>query len=279
MSAQARSWAPLLITVAPNGARLTRAEHPAVPVTAEEIGRTAAACAKAGAGMIHLHVRDTEERHLLDADAYRAATAAIRREAGDGLIVQITTEAVGRYSRAEQMSVVREARPEAVSLAIRELAPDAASEAEAAAFFAWLREARVWPQFILYDAADIRRFEDMKKRGLIPFEDPFVLLVLGTRKAPAEPAILLEYLPELPKGVTWAVCAFGPREAACTLTAAAIGGHSRVGFENNRLFPDGQAAPDNAALVGRMQQGAVLLGRPVASGAQARETMLQAAFR
>ncbi|MHA1599614.1 MAG: 3-keto-5-aminohexanoate cleavage protein, partial [Alphaproteobacteria bacterium] len=94
---------PLILTVAPNGARRGHADHPALPITPDEIGRCAAACADAGAAMIHLHVRDRDGGHSLDADAYRAAIDAVRREAGERIIVQVTSEAVGIYEPAEQM--------------------------------------------------------------------------------------------------------------------------------------------------------------------------------
>ncbi|HIP77601.1 MAG TPA: 3-keto-5-aminohexanoate cleavage protein, partial [Kiloniellaceae bacterium] len=71
-------WAPLILTVAPNGARKTRRDHPAVPIRPAEIADTAAAALKAGAAMIHLHVRDAEEKHSLDPGAYREAIAAVR---------------------------------------------------------------------------------------------------------------------------------------------------------------------------------------------------------
>ena len=89
--------APLILAVAPNGARKTRADHPAMPVTAEECARAAAACREAGAAMIHLHVRDADQKHSLDAGAYADAIAAVRRETGDAMIIQMTTEAVGVY--------------------------------------------------------------------------------------------------------------------------------------------------------------------------------------
>ena len=57
------------------------------------------------------------------------------------MVIQVTTEAVGRYSPAEQMATVRALRPEAVSLALRELVPDAASEPDARAFFSFMAEA------------------------------------------------------------------------------------------------------------------------------------------
>ena len=72
-------------------------------------------------------MRDTNGVHLLDAEAYRAAIAKVFQAVGDKLVVQITSEAIGRYGVDEQKAVILETNPEAVSLALREFAPDAAS--------------------------------------------------------------------------------------------------------------------------------------------------------
>lgn len=267
--------APLILTVAPNGARKTKDDHPALPMTAEEIARTAAACAEAGAAMIHLHVRDKEGGHLLDAEAYREATAAIRREAGDDLIVQITTESVGRYGPEAQMAVVRETEPEAVSLAIRELAAEAAQETAAAEFFAWLQERGILAQYILYSDEDIRRFDDLIRRGILPEGPKFVLFVLGRYSAgqTSQPRDLLPFLEANAAAHPWMVCAFGARETACAVTAASLGGHVRVGFENNLFLPAGVQAADNAALVAAAARGVTAIGRPIAAAPAARALM------
>ncbi len=270
------SGRPLFVTVAPNGARRTRADHPALPVTAAEIARTAAACREAGAAMIHLHVRDRDGRHSLDADAYRDAIAAIRRAAGPDLVVQITTESAGRYAMAEQTAAVRAVRPEAVSLALREFVPDEGAVADAARFFGWLAENRIAAQYILYDRADLARFRALRRRGAIPEERPSVLFVLGRHAdpRPATPADLDRLLaaagPGGLDGMEWGVCAFGPREYDCAVAAAARGGHCRVGFENNLVLRDGRRAPDNAALVAEVVDGARAIGRPVGDGATLR---------
>ncbi|WP_119459106.1 3-keto-5-aminohexanoate cleavage protein [Rhodospirillaceae bacterium SYSU D60014] len=269
---QPEAEAPLILAVAPNGARKTKADHPALPMTADEIAETAVACQAAGAAMIHLHVRDREGRHSLDPDIYRETIDAIRRRLGDGLIVQVTTEAVGRYGPAEQMAAVRAIRPEAVSLAIKEIIPDAAAEPVATDFLAWLARERIAPQYILYSAEELRRFEDLRRRGIVPGERPFVLFVLG-RYTPGQrstPGDLLPFLNPLPVDIVWAVCAFGARETACALTAAGLGGHARVGFENNMKLADGSIASDNAALVAQLAAGTAVLGRPLADAETAR---------
>lgn len=265
-------WPPFILGVAPNGARKTKADHPALPMTADEIAREAAACHAAGAALIHLHIRDKAGKHLLDAEAFRTATAAIRREAGDDLIVQITTESVGIYLPGYQMAMVREARPEACSVAIREIVPGPPAEREAAAFFAWMARERVTPQFVLYTADEVRRFAELRQRGIVPDSAPFVLYVLGRYSAnqTSDPLDLAPFLAAAPREWHWAVCAFGAKEGAVALTAAVLGGHSRVGFENNLLLGDGSVAPGNAALVEQARGNAAAIGRQTADGATAR---------
>lgn len=266
---------PVIVTVAPNGARRGKGDHPALPLTSDEIGREAARCREAGAAMIHLHVRDADGRHSLDPDLYRAATAAVRRQAGDDLIVQVTTEAVGMYRPEQQMAAMRALRPEAFSTAIRELVPDAASEAAAAGFLREQAERDVLVQYILYDAADVRRFQDLAGREAIPRRGASVLFVLGryAQDQQSAPGDLLSFLVEWSLPLPWALCAFGRLEAACAVTAACLGGDVRVGFENNLHLPDGTLAPDNAALVRGFVDVATSLGLQVAAPEAARAVL------
>ncbi|WP_432348596.1 3-keto-5-aminohexanoate cleavage protein (plasmid) [Shinella yambaruensis] len=240
------------IAVAPNGGRRTKADHPAIPLTPGELARTAAECLDAGAAMIHVHVRRPDGRHLLDADAYGAPIAAIRAAVGDRLVIQITTEALGLYAPAEQIAVLKAVKPEAASLALRELAPDAAAEPAFAEALFWMKRENVLPQIILYEPAEAVRLEGMIRRGLVPWPDIPVLYVLGryTLSQTSQPADLMPFLaPEAPRFSNWSVCAFGRHEAACVTAGALLGGHVRVGFENNLHRPDGSLAASNADLV------------------------------
>ena len=251
------------LAVAPNGGRKTKADHPALPLSADELARTAAECLERGASMIHLHVRDAEGRHCLDPEAYRAAIASICEAVGDRLVLQITSESLGRYSPAEQRAAVLRTNPEAVSLALRELAPEAADEKDFGDFLGKLKQMRVHPQIILYTPAEAERLGAMLKQGLIPFDRLSVLYALG-RFALARTAIprdLLPFLaPEAPRFHAWSVCAFGRRETACVTAAALLGGHARVGFENNLALPSGERAASNADLVGAAAHGLEAVG-------------------
>ena len=242
----------VVVAVAPNGGRKTKADHPGLPITAEELAQTAAECADQGAAMLHLHVRDAQGVHLLDAEAYRAAIARICGAIGDRLVVQITSELMGRYSPAQQMAVVLDTNPEAASFALRELAPEKKDEKLFGDFLERLKWLRVWPQIVLYSPEEAQRLAAMQKQGLIPFEQVAVLYVLGrfSLLRRAAPSDLLPFLaPDMPRFASWSVCAFGRREAACVVAGALFGGHVRVGFENNVALPDGGQAATNADLV------------------------------
>jgi len=279
-AAEQVDWAPMVLAVAPNGARKTRKDHPAVPISPRELAATAQAAQAAGAAMIHLHVRDAAQKHSLDAGAYREATAAVREAIGDKMVIQVTSEAVGIYSPQQQMAMVRELVPEAVSLAVREVIPDAGAEDEAREFLAWLVGEGILPQYILYAPEDVERFGRLQAEGVIPPGPAFLLFVLG-RYTPGQrslPNDLLPYLtaiedwPEAAK-LPWAICAFGPKETACVTAAAALGGHARVGFENNLFLPSGEVARDNAELVAAGAAAAAAFGRPLADAATARRLM------
>lgn len=254
---------PVAIAVAPNGGRKVKADHPAVPLTPAELAVTAAHCLEAGAAMIHAHVRNADGSHLLDAAAYRDAIAAIRSAVGDRLVIQITSEALGKYTPAQQRAVVQAVKPEAVSLALRELVPDAGEEQAFADLLGWMKRERVTPQIILYDAQDAARLAEFRKRGLVPFQKLPVLFVLGryTAGQTSSPADLLPFVvPAAPTFEHWSVCAFGAQEAACVTAGALLGGHIRVGFENNELLPDGCRAKGNQDLVAAARRALEAVG-------------------
>ncbi|NTH49159.1 3-keto-5-aminohexanoate cleavage protein [Agrobacterium rhizogenes] len=269
---------PIAIAVAPNGGRRTKADHPNIPLMPAELARTAAECLEAGAAMIHVHVRKHDGTHLLDADAYHAVIAAIEAEVGDRIIVQITSEALGIYQPHEQIEVVKAVRPEAVSLALRELVPDETYESEFADLLFWMKKERIVPQIILYDPAEALRLVNMMRRGLVPWNDMPTLFVLGryTVNQLSQSKDLLPFLAaEMPRFAHWSVCAFGRHEAACVSTGALLGGHVRVGFENNILLPDGTLAQANADLVSVVGKSLNELGISVQTGEELREHLHQ----
>lgn len=243
------------IMVAPNGAHKTKLDHPALPITIAEIVDCAVQCYAAGATGIHAHVRDKSGQHVLDVGLYAELIAELNRVVPD-MQIQITTEAIGQYSPAEQRTLVEELQPRSVSIALREILEEANSKLTQR-FFAYCNEANIAVQYILYDADDIDRLAAQLSQGTIKDPTPQVLHVLGryTATQTSSPADLEKPLDRQQthlKNVDWAVCAFGIHETACLVQAAQRGGKIRIGFENNLMNDHGALAEDNAARVAEL---------------------------
>lgn len=264
---------PLIITVAPNGAYKQASDHPALPMNARELATSAKLCCDAGAAMLHLHIRDAEGRHSLDVPSYQEAMKVVRAAVGDAMVLQITSEAARIYQAPQQMAMVRAVCPEAVSVGLRELDHPFIGEPILGEFFAWLARERVMTQVILYDTTDLLRWQDLRQRDVIPDAPWFLLFVLGRYSTgqTSNPKDLLPFLVAHKGPEPWAVCAFGATEHACVTAAAALGGHVRVGFENNLRLKNDQLAPDNTALVLQAVDAARCLGRPLASASDIRQ--------
>ncbi|MFC0339887.1 3-keto-5-aminohexanoate cleavage protein [Paracoccus niistensis] len=237
------------IMVAPNGARRGKADHPALPVTIPEIVACAAECFAAGADGIHAHVRDGQGQHVLDAGLYRELIAEMSR-AVPGMAVQITTEAVGRYSPAEQRALVAAVQPAMVSVALREIMSESDLHLTRA-FFHGCAEAGIAVQHILYAPEEVDWLAALQADGIIPTGQLQLIHVLGRytagqTSAPADLDAPLARQRALGPAVDWAVCAFGPAETDCLVAADRQGGKSRIGFENNLLNADGRPAISNA---------------------------------
>ena len=263
---------PVVLCVAPNGARRNKTDHPELPMTAAEIGREALRCVEAGATAIHLHVRDQAGAHSLDVERYREAIAHVKAAVRDRMLIQVTTEAVGRYQPQEQMAVVKALRPPAASVALRELVPDESHLPEATGFFEWATQHGVALQFIVYTPDEAAALQALARRGALGCERPNVLFVLGRYMAGQRSSAvdLLPFLSGWPPAFPWSVCAFGPTEAQCATAAMGLGGHVRVGFENNLVDARGGLALHNAQLVANVAEIARRSGRGIATADQAR---------
>lgn len=263
---------PAVVCVAPNGARRTKHDHPRLPMTAAELALEADLCLESGATVMHLHVRDSDGKHSLDADRYRDAIDQVRERVGDQMLIQVTTEAVGRYLPAQQMEVVQALRPEAASVALRELIPDESHLAPASRFFERSAAHGVALQFIVYSADEAAKLVELARRGALGVDRPNTLFVLGryTAGQQSTPTDLLPFLADWPRDFPWSVCAFGSTEAQCIAAAIGLGGHARVGFENNLMRAGGQQAESNADLVANVAALIRGTGRRIATVEEAR---------
>lgn len=263
------------LTVAPNGARRSKADHPALPITLREIADCAASCYQAGADQIHLHVRDANGAHSLDTARYQDAMAAIAQTA-PGMKIQITTESAGIFAVADQLACLEQVRPDAASISVREMSRDPKLAAKA---YAVCDETGAAVQHILYTPGCIRQLRQWFANGVVPRGQNGAIFVLGAyapavMARPQDLTALLWQAEDL--DLAWSACAFGPAEHACLAKAVQLGGDVRVGFENNLCDENQNLFADNAdsvrVFVHRLRQiGYELKHRP------ARATQLVAA--
>ena len=262
-----------LLAVAPNGARKSKADHPRIPLSAKELAVTAIDCLAAGAAMIHLHVRNADGSHSLSAEHYAEAIIEIEKSTNDGILIQVTSEAVGIYTADEQFEMIHKLQPSAVSIGLREIKN--LNESIINNHFEAMRDAKTHPQLILYNEADLSLCKDWLERKVIPGSAYPLLLVIG--KKMTEPSfdngyLRPDFIDALPAS-SWMICAFGENEFETAKLAASLGGHIRIGFENNSVLADGSIASDNAELIAQTASYLNERGIQVADLEQAIEIM------
>ncbi len=265
------------IIVAPNGARKSYDDHPAVPITNQEIIADVIACRDAGAAMVHLHARNKLGQHSLDIDDNIALYQSLKEQVGDSIVIQLTTEAVGIYQPDQQMALIKETQPEAASFALSELIPNEQSVNIATEFFHWVAEKQIIAQYILYSFDDLQRYFSLLQQGVLPANNHHILLVLGRYRKDqvSTPQDLAPFLqPHLLQNPhRWAVCAFGQHEHRCLTSAMLMGGDVRVGFENNHLNLHGTMAKNNATQVAQLISTAKELNIGITNARDFRESL------
>jgi uncharacterized protein (DUF849 family) len=252
----------IAIIAAPNGARKQKTDHPALPVSIQEIVTDVIACRDAGAAMVHVHARDSQGQHTLAVDDNQRLFDALHKAVGRSVMVQLTTEAMDHYTPEQQMTLIQEVCPMAASFALRELIPDDSHVNRAARFFGWVADQGMLAQHILYDRADVERYLALCRDGVLPRHGRHTLLVLG-RYHPQQLSMPVDIAPflnaKLLEQERWGSCAFGRYEHQCLTATMLLGGDVRVGFENNHLDLLGEMAKDNASQVFALAQQAKAL--------------------
>ncbi|MCB5229394.1 MAG: 3-keto-5-aminohexanoate cleavage protein [Candidatus Cloacimonetes bacterium] len=267
---------PLVLTAAITGAETTREAQPNLPITPEEQAAEAKACYEAGAKVIHLHVREEDGTPSQRLDRFKESIEAIRAAVPD-IIIQISTGgAVGEPF--EKRLAPLALKPDMGTLNAGTLnfgddifinhPHDIVRLAEA------FKEYNVVPEVEVYESGMIDYVARLVKRGIItqtPLHVQFVLGVPGGMSGkPANVLYMAQHLAEEIPGATWAVAGIGRWHIPASMMAMTLGGHIRVGFEDNIFYHKGVIAESNAQLVARMARIAQEIGRPLATMAEAR---------
>ena len=253
---------PLVLTAAIVGAEVTRAQTPHLPITPREIADEAARCREAGAAVIHLHVRNDDGSNTQSSERFGEAIAAIR--AKTDCIVQTTTGGAVGMSIEERAQPLA-CKPEMATLncgsvnfgdevfvntrpQIRDLA-------------ARIRKAGSVAELECYDVGHVEEALALLKESAIlpPLHFQFVLGIAGGISASESNVRYLCTL--LPTGASWAVAAVGRHQQPMTELAIRLGGHARVGLEDNIYLSKGVLSEGSAPLVARAAAYATSVGR------------------
>ncbi len=265
---------PVIVMAAPNGARKTHKDHPAIPVSVAETVAEAKACFEAGATVLHAHVRGENEEHVIDAGLYAELIGELNQQVPE-MLVQITTEAVGIYAPQQQVDCVKTVVPDMASVALREMTSNYQDTEFARDFYHWCADANVHVQHILYSVDDLQRFRQYRTDNIIPESQNCVLFVLGRYAIDfqSSPEDLKPFLQQDLEDLDWFTCAFGSQEQACVLSGIQHGGHARIGFENNLHLPNGELAGSTHELVLNLKDAIERNSGTVASSTQTRRIL------
>jgi 3-keto-5-aminohexanoate cleavage enzyme len=263
-----------VITVAPVGGELTREQQPALPLRPEEIAEEVARCREAGASIVHLHVRDEGGRPTQSRDRFEEATEAIRRAAPDIVIQPSTGGSVGMTE--DQRSQPLDLKPEMATLTtgtvnfgdeVFENPPPLVER-----FFLRMRDLGVQPEFEVFDTGMVETAKRLTAKHDAEPRHQHYDLVLGVPGGMAgTPEAVLYMTRSLPQGATWTATGIGRAHLPVTLTALALGGNVRTGFEDTIYYERGRLAASNEELIARVARLAKEVGREVATPEQARE--------
>jgi 3-keto-5-aminohexanoate cleavage enzyme len=261
---------PLIITCAPVGAEVMPEQTPHLPYTPAKLAETARAIREAGASIVHVHCRNDDGSNTHALERFRAAYDAVR-SAGD-LIVQFSTGGAIGMTPQERAAVL-ELRPEMATLTCgsvnfgEEIFEN--SFPIMRALLAKMHEFDVRPELEIFDKGHLANARRLAKEGLLhlPAHVDFVLGVPGALEATV--ANLCDLVADLPEGCTWSVAGIGRQQLPMAMAAIAMGGHVRVGLEDNLYYSKGRLAR-NEELVARVARIAREAGRPIAAPDEAR---------
>jgi 3-keto-5-aminohexanoate cleavage enzyme len=263
-----------VITCALTGPIATKADNANLPTTPEEIAEAASGAHKAGAAVVHVHVRDEQGRPTADLEVARRTVGLI--EDACPALVQLST-GVGLDVPFEERERLVEARPRMASLNPCSMSfangefrnpPEGVHRLAAR-----MQELGVKPELEIYDTGHLDVALALCEEGLIPEPLQFSI-VMGIRGGmPATPTALVQLVDRLPPGAVWQAIAIGRWNLPMTAIGLAMGGNARTGMEDTIMLRRGVPVDSNAQLVERLSAVARSLEREPATVAEVEEQL------
>jgi uncharacterized protein (DUF849 family) len=262
-----------LITVAPTGAETAKTAAPALPVSLDELVSTAKACEAAGAGLIHIHIRDDDAQPTLDVGRLTDTVAAVRE--GTDLVVQLSTGGAVTDPYDARLAVL-DAAPDSCSLTCGTVnfGPDVFLNPWdfMVELYRRTQALEIVPEFELFDLGHVAALNRLLDKEGAPYgghvHADLVLGVPGGAPGTTESVVTMARM--LPSGASWSATGVGRSTLPVALAALSAGGHLRVGMEDTLTYSPGRPVRDNAELVERAASLATIALRPPMTTDEAR---------
>ncbi len=283
-----------IITCAVTGNITTRKQHPRLPITAQEIATAAVDAGKQGAAIAHIHARDPHTgKGSMEIHHFREIVQRIR-DSGSDVILNLSTGEGGRFvpdaqdprlpaegttltTPEKRVAHVEALCPEICSLDLNTMFSGSAVVINTPSSITTMAQriyaAGVLPELEVFDSGDLQVAAHLLEHGILR-GPPLFQIVLGVRfGAPARPASLMHLSSQLPAGSIWAAFGIGLAEFPMLAQAWLLGGHVRVGLEDNIYVREGVLSRDNAELVEKAVSVVESLCGSIASAEEARQIL------
>ena len=268
----------LIITAAICGAEVTKEQNPNIPYTVREIGIEAEKAFLAGASIIHLHVREDDGTPTQDIKRFQACVDEIKKRCPDVIVQPSTGGAIGMSNEERLQPIFMDPPPEMATLdcGTMNFGGDEIfvnTENTIVHFAQEMNSRGIKPELECFDKGMIDMALRLNNKGYIkdPMHFNFVLGVIGG--IAATPRDLVFMINSIPKNSTFTVCAIGRHEFPMVTLSIVMGGHARVGFEDNIYLSKGVLAKSNSELVEKIVRISKEIGRDIASPYQARKIL------
>jgi len=267
----------LIITVGITGSRITRQQTPHIPITPQEIAQSGIEAWKAGASVLHIHVRDLKTGlGTQDYSIFKEVVDRIRSET-DAVLCLTTSGIPGRNLEFKERLIPLSLDPELVSFDAGSINMRENVFLNPPDFLEMLaRETLnkgIKPELEVFEVGMVETCNRYLEKGLLrpPLHFQFVLGVLGGMPATAKSLLHLSEI--IPAEATWSVIGIGTGQLPMTMMAMAMGGHVRVGLEDNIYYSKGMLAKSNAQLVERVVRISKEFGREIATPNESRKIL------
>lgn len=267
----------VILTVATTGAWPTKNETPYVPLQPREIADEIYACWKAGASVAHIHVRDDEDKSSMNLDKF-IETVNYIRETDCDIVINLTTSGQLGLKDEERYQHLIALHPDIASYDCGSMNWQHSTVFENSPQFLEklglvMQEHNVKPEIEIFDGGMIANAKYYLKKGILkaPLHFQFVLGAAGGMEATIENLVFLKN--QLPEGSTWGALGIGKGHLPIMYAALGLGGHLRVGMEDNIIYSKGVLAKSNVEFVERTKRIVKEMNKEIATPAEAREIL------